>query len=186
MDNGASSYRRFLEGDSSGIDEIVDSYYDGLVLFLRTLLHDMNDAEDLAEETLYVLLSKKPDYKGKSSFKTWLYSIGRNLAYSHLKRQERITNVEPIDIIMMSVKESQDAEKRFFFEEQRRQLYYGLLDLRPDYRQVLWLKYFENMKSREIASVMRKTEYGVNHLLRKAKECLRIKLEEEGFHYEMS
>ena len=46
MDNGASSYHRFLEGDREGITELVDVYYDGLVLFLNTWLNNLHDAEE--------------------------------------------------------------------------------------------------------------------------------------------
>ena len=38
MDNGASSYRRFLEGDDNGIVEIIRDYKDGLIFFLNRYL----------------------------------------------------------------------------------------------------------------------------------------------------
>ena len=86
MDNGASSYHRFLEGDREGITELVDVYYDGLVLFLNTWLNNLHDAEDMAEETLVVLTTRKPEFTGQSSFKTWLYAIGRNVTGKFLRK----------------------------------------------------------------------------------------------------
>ena len=38
MDNGASSYRRFLEGDDDGIVEIIKDHKDGLMLYLNSFL----------------------------------------------------------------------------------------------------------------------------------------------------
>ena len=38
MDNGASSYRRFLDGDDNGITEIVENYKDGLIPLLQLVL----------------------------------------------------------------------------------------------------------------------------------------------------
>ena len=38
MDNGASSYRRFLEGDESGFVEIVRDYKDGLIFYLNRII----------------------------------------------------------------------------------------------------------------------------------------------------
>ena len=44
MDNGASSYRRFLEGDNEGFVEIIRDYKDGLMLYLNGYVHDIHDA----------------------------------------------------------------------------------------------------------------------------------------------
>ncbi len=60
MDNGASSYHRFLAGDWDGLTEIVEEYYKGLVLYLNTFVNNLQDAEDMAEETLLVLTTQKP------------------------------------------------------------------------------------------------------------------------------
>ena len=48
MDNGASSYRRFLEGDESAFDEIMKELFDGLVFFIDRYVHDIHAAEDIA------------------------------------------------------------------------------------------------------------------------------------------
>ena len=47
MDNGASSYRRFLEGDESAFDEIMKELFDGLVFFIDRYVHDIHAAEDI-------------------------------------------------------------------------------------------------------------------------------------------
>ena len=60
MDNGASSYRRFLEGDSNGIVEIIRDYKDGLILYLNGIVQNLYVAEDLTEDTFVKLVVKKP------------------------------------------------------------------------------------------------------------------------------
>ena len=90
MDNGASSYRRFRDnGDESGLIEIIRDYKDGLILYLSSIVGDLNTAEDIAEDTFVVLGTKKPKDKGKSSFKTWLYTIGRNAAIDYMRKKAR-------------------------------------------------------------------------------------------------
>ena len=87
MDNGASSYRRFLDnGDVQGLDEIIIEYSDGLILYLTSIVGNVQTAEELTEDTFVLLGTKKPKYKEKSSFKTWLYAIGRNIAIDHLRK----------------------------------------------------------------------------------------------------
>ena len=80
MDKGADDYRRFLDGDVTGLAEIIGEYREGLILFVNGIVHDLHDAEDITEDTFVRLLVKTPAFSGKSSFKTWLYSIAHNIA----------------------------------------------------------------------------------------------------------
>ena len=90
MDNGASSYRRFLDGDDKGIAEIVGDYKDGLILYLNGYVKNIFIAEELTEETFFRLIVKKPRFLGKSSFKSWLYAIGRNVAIDFIRHNSKI------------------------------------------------------------------------------------------------
>ncbi len=89
MDNGASSYRRFLNGDESGFVEIVEAYGANLIFFINGMVGNITAAEDLMEETFCDLIFYKSRYKGKSSFKTYLFAIARNKAATYLKKNSR-------------------------------------------------------------------------------------------------
>lgn len=73
MDNGASSYLRFLDGDNNGIVEIIRDYKDGLILFLNRCIHNIHIAEKLAEDTFVRIVTKKPRFAANYSFKTWYH-----------------------------------------------------------------------------------------------------------------
>ena len=60
MDNGASSYRRFLAGDETGIVEIIRLYRDGLILYINSFTQNTAEAEDIAEDVFLKLIMKKP------------------------------------------------------------------------------------------------------------------------------
>ena len=64
----------------------LELYSDGLILFINGFVNNFAVAEDLADETFFELMSGKSRYKGRCSFKTWLYKIGRNNAVDHLRR----------------------------------------------------------------------------------------------------
>lgn len=51
MDNGAGSYRRFLDGDDDGIVEIVRDYKDGLIFYINSYVNNIHIAEELTEDT---------------------------------------------------------------------------------------------------------------------------------------
>ena len=69
MDNGSSSYSRYLAGDDAAMGELVREYMDGVVIFLNSFTNNLSEAEELMEETFFRLAYKKPRYNGKSSFK---------------------------------------------------------------------------------------------------------------------
>lgn len=185
MDPGAESYRRYLLGDKSGLEEIIGLYYDGLILYLNLYVRNLAEAEELAEETLFVLVSKKPAFSGKSSFKTWLYAIGRHTAIRYLHRRSREVSVADMESESGRAR-VQDAERTILIKERDRNLYRCLSRLKEDYRQVIWLRYYEQMSNKMIAAVMKKSVYSVEHLLKRAKDVLRTELEKEGFPYEES
>ena len=184
MDNGASSYRRFRDsGDESGLAEIIRDYREGLILYLNSIVGNLQTAEDLAEDTFVLLGTKKPRDKGGSSFRTWLYTIGRNLAIDHLRRQKKHP-AEPLDDHTEPVSEEDAAETAYLKKEQSAAVHSAMQKLNADYRQVLWLTYFEELSSKEAAAVMKKSVRSIESLLYRARKSLKAQLETEGFHYE--
>jgi RNA polymerase sigma-70 factor (ECF subfamily) len=180
MDHGASSYRRFLQGDDSGFEEIVRTYSDGLILYLYGYVSDFHLAEDLCEDTFFRLLVKKPRFDGRSSFKSWLYTIGKNLATDHLRRAKRYQTAE----YEGDYPDGDTPERKLLKEEQRVQLYRALQTLKTEYRCALYLLYFEGFDMEQTAKHLGKTKHQTETLVWRAKNALKGKLEEEGFVYE--
>ena len=184
MDNGASSYRRFRdEGDESGLAEIIRDYRDGLIFYLIGFVNNIQVAEELAEDTFVLLGTKKPKDKGIGSFKTWLYTIGRNIALNHLKRRARLSEIS-VDDCPDLISEEENLEIVFIKEEQKIMVHRALKKLKPEYHQVLWLIYFENFSNKEVATVMKKSVHNVETLVYRARKSLKSQLEMEGFVYE--
>ena len=183
MDNGASSYRRFLEGDDNGIVEIIRDYKDGLILFLNRYVNNIHTAEELAEDTFFRLATRKPRFIDKYAFKTWLYTIGRNIAINHIKHLGKITNIPFEDL--ERIQNDEDAlEQSYIKEEQRILLHKALSKIKSEYSQVLYLKFFEDLPNEQIAVVMKKNKRQIENLIYQAKQSLKSELDKEGFHYE--
>ncbi len=184
MENGASSYRRFCENDDkSALAELIKDYRNGLMLYLNGITGNLSLAEEIAEDTFVLLGVKKPRYREKYSFKTWLYTIGRNLAIDALRKQKRHPTV-PIDEIAEPIAEEQDLEEAYLREERKIALHRAMHCLNSDYRQVLWLMYFEELSAKEAAEVMHKSVHAVETLVYRARKALKSQLEMEGFHDE--
>ena len=183
MDNGASSYRRFLDGDDNGITEIVEIYKNGLILYLNGYVKNIFVAEELTEDTFFRLIIKKPKYSGKSTFKSWLYAIGRNVAVDYIRHNSKILNV-PIDDVENYLIEEKTLEQSYIKEENMLIVNKALNELIPEYRNVLWLTYFEEFSNKETAIILKKTERQIKNLLYRARKALKSKLEKEGFEYD--
>ncbi|MCH5205177.1 MAG: RNA polymerase sigma factor [Oscillospiraceae bacterium] len=183
MDNGASSYRRYLDGDDKGLSEIVGEYKDGLILYLNKFVNSFCVAEELTEDTFFRLITKKPKFSGKSSFRSWLYAIGRNVAVDHIRHNSKLVST-PIEEMDGYISDGKSLEQAYIKEETKIALHSALSKLTPDYRQVLWLVYFEDFSNREVAVVMKKSDRQVKNLLYRAKKSLKAELDKEGFTYE--
>ncbi|MBR6967750.1 MAG: RNA polymerase sigma factor [Ruminococcus sp.] len=184
MDNGASSYRRFRdEGDTDGLAEIIRDYKDGLIFYLCSIVGNIHTAEDLAEDTFVLLGTKKPRDKGSGRFRTWLYTIGRNLAIDYLRKSRRTAEVS-VEEAPELVSDEDSLEEAYLREERKIAVHRGMRRLSPEYRQVLWLIYFEEFSNREAAAVMKKSVHGIETLVSRARKALRKQLEMEGFEYE--
>lgn len=179
MDNGAGSYRRFLAGDDNGFVEIVRDYKDGLILYLDSFVRNFSVSEELAEDTFVKLGIKKPRFSEKSSFRTWLYAIGRNVAVDYIRKQSRHTAV-PIDECEWLADE-EALENSYIREEKKIIVHKAMNRLKAEYRQVLWLIYFEGFSCADAAAVMRRSVHGTEALVSRARQSLRTELNKEGY-----
>ena len=183
MDNGASSYRRFLNGDDNGLVEIIRDYKDGLIFYLNGYVKNIHTAEDLAEDTFFKLAVKRPRFTENHSFKTWLYTIGRNAAINHLKKASKIAD-KPISDYTEVLADERSLEEDYIKSEEKIILHRAIGKLNPDYAGVLHLVYFEEMNNADAAKVLKKNKRQIENLLYRAKNALKSELEKEGFTYE--
>jgi RNA polymerase sigma-70 factor (ECF subfamily) len=182
MGNDAERYRRFLDGDDNGLVEIIDEYHEGMSLYLNSIVNNMCLADDIVQETFVKLAIKKPPFRGKCSFKTWLFTIARNCAVDHLRKDQKISDLSLDEHLVIS--DVTDTEKEYFKEEQKKELYRAMKRLNPEYYQVLYLMYFEDLDTSDIARIMHKAKRQVSDLIFRARKSLRSELERKGFIYE--
>lgn len=179
MDNGASSYRRFLQGDESGLTDIVNMYGDGLMLFINSFVNNLSLAEEIMEDVFMELVVKKHKFKEESSFKTYLFKIGRNKAFNVMKKNNRCTYIEDKEI-----EDDKKFEDTIIKNEEQKHIHNALKKLPKDYKTVLYLIYFEDMSYNEIEKVMKKNNKQIKNLAYRARIALKEILGKEGFVYE--
>ena len=183
-------YRRFLaEGREDDLRILLERHREGLFLFLFGYVGNEEDAEELMMDAFAVAASGTSSFSGKSSFRTWLFGIGRNRAKMFLrKRRGFFFSLD--DVHEDRHLEAADGgavpevpELDILRKEQNRELYRALETLPEGYRQVLYLIYFEEMDADEAALVMGKSKKQVYNLTQRGRRALKEILERTGFDY---
>ena len=172
-------YDRFLlSGSSDDLAALLERHGPALTLFLFGYIHDMDKAEDLMMDAFAVVASRERPFFAMSSFKTWLFSIGKKLAFQEI-RKKRIQE-EALDD---KIREALTPELSMLREERKLLLYRALAQLSTDYRQALYLLYFEEMSHEEAGRVMKKTRRQMYNLVERGKKALKETLERMGYDH---
>lgn len=178
MDNGASSYRRFLDGDESAFEDIMKSLFRGLVFFIDGFVHDTHAAEDIAIDTFSDLVVHRYRYNFKVSLKTYLYMVGRSRALDYIKHRKVIEFTELSEV--QDIADDEDLEEAVLTDERKRLVHAAVGKLPQEMRVAVHLIYFDEMTYEEAAKVMRKNRKQVDNLLYRAKKELRVILGKDG------
>ena len=144
MDNGASSYRRFLDGDESAFENIMKELFRGLVFFIDRFVHDTHAAEDLAIDIFSDLVVHRHRYNFKVSLKTYLYMVGRSRALDYIRHRKVINFVE-LSEAQSVADDSAALEEMVLADERKRRVNAALGQLPEDLRVAVHLVYFEEM-----------------------------------------
>ena len=178
MDNGAESYRRFLDGDESAFDEIMKELFRGLVFFVNGYVRDVHTAEDIAIDVFADLIVHKHRYNFKVSLKTYLYMLGRSRALDFLRHRRTACTVELSEARDVPDDE-RTLEEEVIADERLRAVTDAVSKLPPDMRDAVHLVYFDGLSYDEAARVMKKTRKQIDNLIYRAKKALREELGEK-------
>ena len=177
---GASSYRRFLQGDKNALAEFICQYSDALVRFAYGYVRDSAAAEDVAAESIAILFVKAKKFRDEGSMRAYLYKIARNQAVDYLRRHKNEVPLEDVENILGSGDPEEDMLRR----ERDAALYRAMQNLPQQYRQVLELAYFEAFSVDQIRTVLGKNAKQVYNLLARARSALKLQLQKEAITYE--
>lgn len=167
-------YSRFLkDGNSDDLRLLLERHRESLMLFIYGFVRNMDDAEDIMLNAFAEAAAGRSPFSAESSFRTWLFAIGRNLARKHLRRSGNMYGMTDA----LDTAEIREAEDELLKEESRRELYSAMARLPVDYRNALYLIYFEDMSHEETARVMHKSVKQVYNLVFRGKQALKGLLE---------
>ena len=183
MDHSAQCFRRYLDGDESGFDDLLTELRDSITFFIQRIVGDPNTAEDLCIDTFMELLLHKRRYNFKIPLKNYLFMVARSRAIDYLRRSRRYTVVELSEAEKETAEEA-TPESIVLKNERSRSLHTAMKTLPDEMQIALHLVYFEGFTYQEAAKVMKKKPKQIDNLLSRSKTELREILTKEGdlFH----
>jgi len=150
--------RGLRERDKQLLADLVERYQHRLVRYLLYLTGRREYAEDLAQETWVRVLQRGSQYNGRQQFDPWLFAIARNLAIDYLRKKLKVVQTaslpnDPDAMLLLPTSGPSPFEAAARSEDAIR-LAGQLQILSPLYREVLLLRFQEELSLPEIAQVL--------------------------------
>src|SRR6266550_3989264 len=156
--------KRCQAGDTEAFDQLVTRYRTRIFGMIYNMVHNEQDAWDLAQDSFVKAWKSINRFRGKSSFYTWIYRIVMNVTIDWLrKKQVKGAGTEFDDSIQL--KEVDPASKtvpraevlpqqRLERQEIRSRIDQAIAQLSPEHRGVILMKETEDMQYHEIAQAL--------------------------------
>ena len=182
QEENAAIARGLKRQDAELLDRLIEQYQHRLLRYLLFLTGRREVAEDLFQETWMRVLVRGAQYNGKARFDTWLFTIARNLVID-LSRKRTMASLDE-----MSESDEDDRPfevatagpsplEQFTSSEDSAEVGEVLLTLDASYREVLVLRFYEELSLEEIAGVTRSPLSTVKSRLYRGLASLKPELE---------
>ncbi|MFV2067789.1 MAG: RNA polymerase sigma factor [Pirellulales bacterium] len=178
-DEGRVLADRFQEGDATAFDDIVAAYQEHMLRLAYRLLGWSPDAEDVVQEVLISALENLGGFRGEARFSTWLTALTVNKCRSHRRRQLlRLRGLTRLASSIRIVSEPRQSDESLEIADQVR---CAVQRLSAKCREVVVLRYFEELSVREISEILHipvnTVETRLSRAGRKLRESLAVRLE---------
>lgn len=160
-----------LAGDRLAFNHLVDAYQRPVYNLTYRMLGSAQEAEDAAQETFLRAFSRLTQYDPAHKFSTWLFSIANHYCIDRLrKRRATFISIDDNPVLQNLEDDGPQPENSLMVSEQSREVQALMLQLDPDYRTPLVLRYWEGLSYEEIAQSMDLTVPAIKSRLFRARQ----------------
>jgi len=179
--------RRCLAGDEEAYRQLVDRYQRQVYSLALRMVRQVEDAEDLTQETFVRMFRALDRYDPARPLGAWLYTITSRLCIDHLRRRR----LRPISLhqvipgseeehVIEAIDPGLKPEERALREEEERRMRDLIDTLPPHYRIVVLLRHQQDLSYEEIAEALRLPLGTVKARIHRARALLKRHLEGES------
>lgn len=135
-------------GDKDAFAELIERYQAPLRYFISRLSANPETAEDIFQDTWLTVIRRIHSLKKTEVFPTWLYRIARNKVYQRFRRKKMLSELDE------NIAVPNDTENDVFSPEDAVKIHRCLTELRPEHKEVLMLRFLEQMSYQQISEVI--------------------------------
>jgi RNA polymerase sigma-70 factor, ECF subfamily len=163
---------RCQAGDDTAFAEIVGHYTPRMRYYLRKLIGDTLEGDDLLQDVWFDVFRSLPRLTDPGAFRAWLYRLARDRAFRRLRRHRPTLNHAPDDLA-----DRPDREDEFTADDVA-WVHAALDRLPPEHREVLVLRFLEGMAYEDVAAIVGCPLGTIKSRIHHAKRGLRRAIEE--------
>ena len=178
---------RIAAEDEDALRELIEKHQGTVYGTVAKMLGDPIEAQDLAQRVFVRIYRAAPNYRATAQFKTWMFTIVRNLVFNEHRRRSRATLVplHPPDpdspggsgpIIDLADTSYKTPAERLLQDEMMRAVNQAILALPEQQRLAMILRRYDEFSYEEIAEVLNTSVSATKSLLFRARETLRAAL----------
>lgn len=156
MDEDTKLVRRCQKGDAEALEALIVKYQRQVYAFILRMTDDAEEAKDLTQTAFMNMAKGMSDFRGDSSFKTWLYRIAANLSLNHKRNAGWFGDDLPEELPAGGEGALHEAIEK----EKREVLGLALAELPPRQRAAVLLRVYGGLCLRDAARCMGCSEGG--------------------------
>ncbi|WPU91989.1 RNA polymerase sigma factor [Mucilaginibacter sabulilitoris] len=164
---------RIKAGDLEKMGLLFERHHRSLYGFLFHMTYNREGSEDMVQTTFYKMLKYRNTFTGDGEFTAWMYQIARNIlkdSYKKIAQQARHYDVEEFADRLDG---GTAADEQLEIKQTRSELHGAMENLSSDYREVLIMSRFQELKHQEIAQILQVTEGAVKVRVHRAMQELK-------------
>lgn len=173
------------EDDKKKFEKLYFTYRLKMQYVAFQILKDTQEAENMVHDTFVTLIDYLDKIDEADCHGTWNYivTILKNKCFNFLKRNQKITYLED-DVFELSKDEISDMILKIIQQENVEVVAECIQKLKYPYKEVIYLKYYNGLSSKEIGRILGMTADNVRQTAKRAKKKLKDMLLEMGYCYE--
>ncbi len=162
-----------ISGKQSAYKYLLDKYWKDIYRFQKSRINNQNDAEDITIQTFAKAFDNLEKYNPEYDFKNWLLMMSKQVYIDYQrKKKHRFVSLKENKEVLQLPDQELTADDKMILEQNLIELKKAINQLKPHYREVIELRYFNDLSYKEIAEKIGEPLNNVKIKLLRAKKLL--------------
>lgn len=148
---------QIMQGKYEACSVLYDRYGKMLMGYFFNITRNRNNSEDLVQATFEKIIRYKHNYDEKHSFKSWVFSIARNVHIDHYRKNKK-SATDALDKVYQDFGHEDHGERMLIEKEKYESMYRAIGMLDPDKRELITMVKLNEMKYKDVARIVGLTE----------------------------